>query len=193
MFLKDKVLKRLMKQAYKLDSLQIGNTGDELYIAGVCWELSAKKEFIPKTILATIIELAGEFPELGQYFTVGKDGNQIEIGLDREACIPENVREIEVTDVMIADRANRRIRILQDPVTNQIQLIDEVFVEAVDKQAANYEKKEHEPDGPLYGPDKGVYWVNNVMRFHVCVIRDENRKPMLNAFEGFRLKAEEGQ
>lgn len=152
-----------------------------------------KKEFIPKTILATIIELAGEFPESGQYFTVGKDGNQIEIGLDREACIPENVREIEVTDIMIADGANRRIRILQDPVTNQIQLINEVFVEAVDKQVVNYEKKEREPAGPLYGPDKGVYWVNNVMRFRVCVIRDENRKSMLNAFEGFRLKAEEGQ
>ena len=45
MFLNEKVLNNLMKQAYKTDGLVIAQNEDNwVYIAGRCWEAEIKRE-----------------------------------------------------------------------------------------------------------------------------------------------------
>lgn len=65
MFLKPQILKRIIKSAYNQSSLVLANTGENMYISGGYWEMEIKKEFLPKTILAAVIELAGEIPSEG--------------------------------------------------------------------------------------------------------------------------------
>ena len=77
MFLNEKVLNNLMKQAYKSDGLVIAQNEDNwVYIAGRFWETEIKREYIPKQTLANIIALAGELPEPGERFRSDKQGNQ---------------------------------------------------------------------------------------------------------------------
>lgn len=62
MFLRPSTLNALMKKAYK-SGLTVARTEDDwLYIAGSYWEISVKKEFVPKRTLGDIIALIGELP-----------------------------------------------------------------------------------------------------------------------------------
>ena len=54
MFLNEKVLNNLMKQAYKSDGLVIAQNEDNwVYIAGRFWETEIKREYIPKHLLVS--------------------------------------------------------------------------------------------------------------------------------------------
>ena len=64
MFINTKILKQLMKEAYK-SGLSIGQTEDEIHISGKNWTADIKKRWMPKQIMAQIIELAGELPDVG--------------------------------------------------------------------------------------------------------------------------------
>lgn len=79
MFVNPKELKKLMQEAYKSNNLIVGNTGESYYLQGTYWKVLCKKGFITKTILAAIVELAGELPEEGECFCAGKDGNQMQV------------------------------------------------------------------------------------------------------------------
>ena len=68
MFLRPTTLNALMKKAYK-SGLAVARTEDDwMYIAGSYWEISVKKEFIPKRTLGDIIALIGELPGPGERF-----------------------------------------------------------------------------------------------------------------------------
>lgn len=114
MFLKPSVLNRLMKQAYKR-GLTVARTADDwLYIAGSYWEISVKKEFVPKRTMGDIITLVGELPGRGERFTATRDGNQFETGMpvevDDEPFCENDI--LTVTDVILMGTAGTAQRLL---------------------------------------------------------------------------------
>lgn len=100
MFLNNTILKRLMKQAYKDAHLVVAQTEERYYISGIYWEMDVKKEFMPKQIMAQLIELAGEVPGIGKAFRATKDGNLEEDGLRTEVRIYGSEKPIDVTGMI---------------------------------------------------------------------------------------------
>lgn len=68
MFLDEKVVKKLMKEAYKTVGLRLGKSEDSMYIGGSYWEIEAKQKFLHKNVIAAIYELVGFLPEDGEWF-----------------------------------------------------------------------------------------------------------------------------
>ena len=80
MFINEKVLNKLMKEAYKTGLVVAAREDGWLYIAGRYWEVEMKRRLIPKEILGNIISLIGELPDSGERFLATSEGNQLEIG-----------------------------------------------------------------------------------------------------------------
>ena len=127
MFLKPQILKRIIKSAYNQSSLVLANTGENMYISGGYWEMEIKKEFLPKTILAAVIELAGEIPSEGGRFIASKTENKNVPG--RMHVDIEGINQnIEISDVIIMSKTKVAQRLLQDLDTQQIILVNNTYI-----------------------------------------------------------------
>lgn len=98
MFLNPKILKKLLKEAYKHRSLYLACKTESLYIAAGYWEMEFLKEYIPKETLGDIVALSGMLPEDGQRYQVLESGNQLETGLPLEIKKYVDMRPTEVTN-----------------------------------------------------------------------------------------------
>ena len=190
MFVKSAGFKKLIKEAYNHNGLRIGNDGQGIYICGGYWAIWVRKGHIPKKELAAIIELTGEMPDEGAGFKSGKGGNQyempenvfFEVMKNAEAC----ERYANVTTLSINTQMGAKQRVLQDPDTNRIYLINEKFIEMLDNTCISRSDGEIEAEGPLLGPLDGIFWKNNIMALHV--MRQESREKELIAYlEGTRI------
>ena len=186
MFLNNGILKKLMKQAYK-EGLAVAQTDERIYIAGGYWEMDVRREFLPKQILAQIIELAGELPEVGKRFTATKNGNQFETEMRMSVDTDGFDFGVEVTKVFLSGKYSVAQRILQDVENGRIYLVNNVFVAVADNAALDGEKGEHMVAEPMYHPERGILWANNVGRFHALWSTDENHQRLLNALEQIDL------
>lgn len=65
MFIKTTVFKRLLKQAYKRDLLQVGHEDNTniYYIVGGYWAVMVEAKFFTNSAKAALIELIGDLPE----------------------------------------------------------------------------------------------------------------------------------
>lgn len=54
-----------MKEAYK-HGLRVAATEERYYLCGGYWEMDILKEYMPKEILAAVLELTGWIPETGE-------------------------------------------------------------------------------------------------------------------------------
>lgn len=65
MFIKTTVFKRLLKQAYKRDLLQVGHEDNTniYYIIGGYWAIMVEKRFFTNAAKAALVELIGDLPE----------------------------------------------------------------------------------------------------------------------------------
>lgn len=176
MFLNTGILKRLMKQAYKT-GLIVARTENRMYLAGDYWEMDVRMDFLPKQILACIIELTGEIPEEGERYKATKDGNQQEINLRMQVDKDGYQEGIEVTKMILIGKQGTHQRILQER-TGGIFIIHNVFVEIADNSALEEERGEYEVIAPLYSKT-GILWMNNVARFHAYWRSDENHERIL--------------
>ena len=187
MFLKAEILKKLMKEAYKKSGLAVANTGERIYIAGSYWEMDILKERLPKTILAQIIELAGELPDVGTRFLSTKDGNQMEIGKREEVVVDGDAMELKVTRMIFLSENRVLQRILQNPFGKNI-LINNLAIAMVSNAVTEEEKGECEPVGPLYAFQKGIFWANNWMRFRYAERTVDNEDAeLISNLEGLKL------
>lgn len=190
MFIKSAGFKKLIKEAYNHNGLRIGNDGQGIYICGGYWAIWVRKGYIPKKELAAIIELTGEMPDEGAGFKSGRAGNQyemlenvfFEVMKNAEAC----ERCANVTTLLINTQLGAKQRVIQDPDTNRIYLINEKFIEMLDNTCISQKDGEIEAEGPLLGPLDGIFWKNNMMALHV--MRQESREKELIAYlEGTRI------
>lgn len=183
MFLRPSILNTLMKKAYK-SGLTVGRTTDDwLYIAGSYWEISVKKEFIPKRTLGDIITLIGELPGPGERFVVTKEGNQIEMGMplhvkDEPFC-KNNI--LTITNVILVGAGGTIQRLLQDEDTGNIYVVNNVFMAIVDNSQIDKDKGEYSVDEPFFNPQYGILWKNNVCKLRAHFrIDDKNNKVLEN-------------
>ena len=197
MFITSTGFKRLVNEAYKGAGLLVGNDGDGYYISGSYWVIWIRNGMIPKKELASIIELTGGLPEMGEAFRATKMGNQYEIPW-REACdAMNNARScndaMEITP-LILDQTWQQARILQNPDNGTIVLINERFVDMIDNTVIDYENGETQAEGPLIsGKIQGVFWRNNIMALHVYPREDEGNRKLLGFLETFDIMDEGGE
>lgn len=179
MFLNPKELKKMMQEAFKASNLVVGNTGEAYYLQGTHWKVLCKKSFITKTILAAIIELAGEIPEEGECFCAGKDGNQMQVNPMKIDIEEENVK-VDVTDFVLAE--NGAARILQS-ATGKIFLINNKYINMTRGKHYDKDNGEKEPEGPYIFGGCQAYWKNNVMEFITMLRGSEKHEHILEQME----------
>lgn len=177
MFLNIGILKRLMKQAYK-QGLVVAQTEDRYYIAGSYWEMDVKREFMPKQILACLIELTGEIPEIGERFRATKEGNQQEMQLDMEVDASGFHEGIEVTKLMLYGKQDAVQRLLQTK-QGDVYLLNNAFVVIADNSSVQEDRGEYRVTSPLFNATRGLLWANNVARFHAFWRSDENHERLI--------------
>ena len=182
MFLKPQILKRIIKSAYNQSSLVLANTRENMYISGGYWEMEIKKEFLPKTILAAVIELAGEIPSEGGRFIASKTENKNVPG--RMHVDIEGINQnIEISDVIIKSKTKVFQRLLQDPETLQIVLVNDTYIDIIDSKNVETDRGEGIAQGPFYEITKGILFYNNVMKFRVMHREDTDNKQIIKHLE----------
>ena len=187
MFLKQQPLKKMMEAAYKGNGLIVANKGEDIYIAGGYWAIDIKRKHLPKTILAKIIELAGELPEVGECFEATKAGNQMLAGGIYEINAEYEPQLLKISRVITISCNGIPQRILQNALGENV-LISEDVLGAVCRTAINTDKGEGEPAGPFYVESKGLFWWNNVMKFRVNYRTVENEdSELIRSLERIKL------
>lgn len=187
MFLNEKVLNNLMKQAYKTDGLVIAQNEDNwVYIAGRFWEVEIKREYIPKQTLANIIALAGELPGVVERFRADKQGNQYEVGMPMSIDARYyRMGPLTITDTLQIGTNGTVQRYLQDTDTGMLYLLNEAFIN-LSKGSIDEEHGEYAPSDPFYSKS-GVIWQNNICRMTATFRHDEKNKKTLEALKGVDL------
>ena len=175
MFLRANILKRLMKDAYKKSNFVMADNIKAIYISGGYWEVEIDKEYVPKTILAEIMEIAGCLPEMGKRFEVTKDEVKEVEGRD-SVHMPMVKRRINVTDIVIVAKDGVSQRVLQDEDSLDIMLINDVFIDIIDNKSIDYDNGETQAEGPFHDKLTGIYLWNNVMKFHALHRWDEKHQ-----------------
>lgn len=192
MFLKPSTLNVLMKKAYK-SGLVVARTKDDwLYIAGSYWEISVKKEFIPKRTLGDIIALIGDLPSPGERFRATKDGNQLEMELTMNVK-DEPFREsdtLTITDVILVGTSGTIQRLLQDESTGNIYAVNNVFVAIVDNSLIDEDHGEYAVAEPFFNPAYGILWKNNVCKLRAHFRSDDKNNKVLESLKGVDITPE---
>lgn len=192
MFLNKKVFKRLMTQAYK-EGLKVAMSFDGwLYLAGQYWEVSIKKDFIPKETLGDIIALIGELPAPGEMFSASKEGNQIEFDSKLEVSLEpfKNNDTLTVTNVILIGTAGTQQRILQDKEDGDIYAVNNVFINIINNAEIMGQKGEYAVNEPFYEKCSGVLWMNNVCRLHAAFRMDRKNDKVFDALIGLDITPE---
>ena len=185
MFTNPKILKKLMKEAFKANFLIIGRKENDYYIQGSYWKLLCNKEYIPKTIYAQIIELAGEIPDDGECFCAGKDGNQMQVN-SMKVEFPEEAQMVKVTDYILLSKRGVAQRLLQFD-SGKVVLINNVFVALTTGKHFEEDLGERPAEGPYCHLAYGVLWKNENMKFSVCFREDEEHAESLTQMECIEL------
>lgn len=186
MFLRANILKKLMKDAYKKSNLVVADNVNTLYIAGGYWRVEINKEFVPKTILAEIIELAGELPEPGKCFTATSGGNlETDGGLHTiDTSIAKE--SVEVTDVIILSKRKIAQRVLQNSYLD-ILLVKNVYIDMIDMKSIDDKNGEYAPSGLYYNKTAGVFIWNNAMKYQIYTRHDEKHQHITEYLSSFDL------
>ena len=182
MFLNEKVLNNLMKQAYKTDGLVIAQNEDNwVYIAGRFWEVEIKREYIPKQTLANIIALAGELPGAEERFRADKQGNQYEVEMPMSIdAKPYTMGPLTITNTLQIGTACTVQRYLQDTDTGMLYLLN------LREGSIDEEHGEYVPSDPFYSKS-GVLWQNNICRMTATFRHDKKNEKTLEALKGVDL------
>lgn len=175
-----------MKDAYKNARMVVAQTEERFYISGGYWEMDVRKAFIPKQIMAQVIELAGEVPAQGKAFRATKDGNLAEDGLRNEVQTEGIEKTIDVTDIIIIGSLGTYQRVLQDR-EGKTYIVNNIFVDIADNNATEEERGEYNVTLPLYEETQGILWMNNVARFRAGWRIDEKHTSLLQEMSRMEL------
>ena len=183
MFINEKVLNKLMKEAYKTGLVVAAREDGWLYIAGRYWEVEMKRRLIPKEILGNIISLIGELPDPGERYLATSEGNQLEIGKPMGITI-EAYREgpLTITDTLQIGTCGTVQRFLQDPGTGAIYLVNQAYIN-LSKGTIDEEIGEYEPSDPFYC-STGLLWQTNICRMAATFRHDQKNTKIMNSLKG---------
>lgn len=88
------------------------------------------------------------------------------------------------TDVIVMS-GRTACRVMQDPYTGQIVLIQNRIIDLIDKTAI--EENEGEPSIAYYNKNLGIYWHNSTMKFRVMHCRNEKVEKIIKHLEQISL------
>ncbi len=186
MFLSTKIVNKLIKEAFKT-GLVIAATEESIHLEGTYWMIDIKKDFLPKEIMAKIIELTGRIPEAGERVVANKDGWQYEVGV-LEIEKEFDGKRLEATNVSIKSVWGIYQRVLQDE-NGKMYLINDVFIDMT--KGTELEEGEEFPEKPLYN-ESGVEWKNNAGALYVRFRQDMQHERILEEMTKIDLTEDVG-
>lgn len=192
MFLKQKVFKEILTEAWKAGNLIVGNDGEGIYLLGAYWTIWLERNHITKKAKATIIELTGELPPAEYVFRASQQGNQYEL---KETYIdtlyhPDISKGEEYYKTGLTIGNVTECSILQNRENFQNVLVVRKMVDIVDIKSM--EEEENLPEGPCKLGDT-LYWQNEFCTYGVCRIQtreDGSRAEILRLLSRYDFEKE---
>lgn len=182
MFINKTVFKRILKEAYNGHRLKIGDCFGGMVVSGGYWKIWVREgNYMPNWFKAAVIELIGEFPEVGTMVEYGKGDvpQQILVGnaeYDLRSLYMAAKRPYTVTP-MIYKNGYSALHFLQDNETKEITALSEELFGLID--FSNMESEESRPAGPSVNEHESkFYWSNEGMTLELCGIRTYDNKVM---------------
>lgn len=182
MFVSAKIIRKLMKEAWKKAKLQVARDEKGNWIMQtMSWRIEMKSP-LDKRLVAQLIELCEEIPEKGMSFLAGPEGNQYEFVMDN-LFYEEQRRRMRTTGIML-DNGASRFRVLQDRVDLSTVIVDDKLVGMIsDEDLLSNEPK---PGDAMIGRGgKTVLWDNGEMKLYSWVSGTERYKDVLQALSSF--------
>lgn len=162
MFLNQKILSKLMKEACK-GGLTVGREEDWIHLAGRGWKNIIKESNMPNKTKGDIVALLGKLPTSGE-------------------CYRVTTKEIEEEEGLLSGM--QRVLQFED---GKIVTVNNMFVDIVDNTSIDEKNGEYSADGPF---DAGteVYWENNVCIFWAskCTV-GKNNEENIHQLSGLEL------
>lgn len=190
MFIKPNALKKLMKEAFKGSGLRVAKTEGRLYLAGSYWAVECQMDRVQWGILAALVELTGNIPEEGEKYRAEPGGNQYEEFLETEIQKDEAAEELVMTDLVIMEKYGIPVRILQNPCTGAIELVQNRIADMIDDEEAA-KNREDLPDGPMLS--RGLLWENKQGALWVGGYEKESKTSLLHHLEEINLMEENSE
>lgn len=156
MFINEKILIRRMKRAYRGSGVFMAREDGWYYLKGGYWNAKIAVGFMPRSVLALMLEMSGAIPEEGDYWTSDKEKDQYELyltGLD----IPKERHKMYKRRVALLSPGGKPLRVLQHE-SNQIMTFDEELVAAADPACLDKANDEGTMEGPFWDRANGCFW-----------------------------------
>lgn len=176
MFVKETVLKRMMKEAFKGVGLRIINKEKSYVLTGRKWFLEIFKVHMPKEILGQIFALAGMLPDEESQFLANPDGNQEELYLTPSSDVDVYMNALRMqaeeamvrpTDVLV-DQGWAIFRLYKD-ACGEVYPVPESIHAMISKSLCDSDEEYH---GSFVDGDGMVFWISTSGAFAITSYED---------------------
>lgn len=170
MFINEKILKKIMLKAYKGTGLYMGNYDGYYYLGepfSSSWEAKIAVGCVPKTILAMMVECAGEIPQEDEGWTTDKSTVQAEAFKKWSLEEPADPKLVVPTPLSIQSRGGVLYRLAQLPHNNMLTAVHPALLQAIDPRCIDRQNEETMIEGPYYDGRRGIYAKTNQATFHI--------------------------
>lgn len=188
MFLNITALKKILTNFYKSTGLTVGRTETDLIVCNTYMGFQVDIDFVPNKLKAVLIELIGDLPEEGEFYTYSKEGQQAEIDLDRfdfYKCWKDAKDYAIATPIIIAGSGPSDYRLMQLN-TGRIVSVAGMLINLI--SCKDLTETENMPQRPSY--NGGIfYWKNESMVFFAggFNLREEITNLLFPALEKFQF------
>lgn len=180
MFLNKSVFKRLVKAAYNNGRLAVGDIYGGILIDGKFWRVWCAEGHMPNWAKAALVELIGEFPDVGQFLGYKKNEvPQICLSENEDLNLPAMYRRADipytVTQVTYGGKY-LKLRFLQNRETKKLAALSEELYSLID--FSNLEPEEGRPAGPAALGEDRFFWKNEQYVLVLCGMRTTDEKTL---------------
>ncbi len=163
MFIKTTVFKRLLKQAYKRDALQVGHEDNTniYYIVGGYWAVMVEAKFFTNSAKAALVELIGDLPK-NESVRIYSDGTRQQLIDDSTwfaLALQEPEKYLEKTNLLVEEKFGVLSRLFS--TGEKLIPVNEGLCSLIDEEAKTSD------DLDIIGPYKTllsghmIMWKNN--------------------------------
>lgn len=188
MFLNITALKKILTNSYKSTGLTVGRLVNGLVVCNTCMGFQIDMNFVPNKLKGILAELIGDLPEEGEIYTYTKNGQQMEMELERYNFYEhwKAARDFaEKTPVVLQGTLND-FRLLQLNSSRKMIAVYRAFVDLISTKDLG--ETENMPGRPNYG-DGILYWKNDSMIYFAAqtALKEDIIQLLLPELEQFRF------
>lgn len=190
MFINEKILTRLMKNAYKRNGVYMGREEGWYYLKGGYWDAKIAVGCMPRPILALMFEMCGAIPEEGEGWTSDHEKDQYELFL-RGISVPEDRRvPMYLRRVALISRGGTAMQVLQLD-NDEVMYFRPELLAAADLASVDRSNGEEMIRGPYYDGENGAFWETNHAVWHILQVRDNDLEGIVKYLSERDLSIEE--